>query len=159
PGAPQEPRTGGSDARRSARGDPGEPRSPAASFSAGRLRWTAPHHAPSVAPAPASARDGVEIAGTVVRIAYVSCDRGISAAGSNGAAPHIRELVNALVDRGVEVKLLAARTTSACAAEALACEVIDVDSESLLHQLRRRTARVEGATSAPGTRASEIHSL
>ena len=94
-----------------------------------------------------------------MRIAYVSCDRGVSAAGSNGAATHIRELVNALVERGVEVKLLTARATSAWAAEALACEVIDVDSEALLQQLRRRTARIEGATSAPGTRASEVHSL
>jgi len=94
-----------------------------------------------------------------MRIAYLSCDRGVSVSGSNGAATHIRELVNALVERGAEVKVLAARAATGGGAQALACEVIDVDTEAFLHRLRRRTARLEGAASAPGTRASEVHGL
>src|SRR2546425_908773 len=94
-----------------------------------------------------------------MRIAYLSCDRGVWVSGSNGAATHIRELVNALVDRGAEVKVLAARAATGDGAQALACEVSDVDTEAFLHRLRRRTARVEGAAGAPGTRASEVHGL
>ena len=94
-----------------------------------------------------------------MRIAYLSCDRGVSVSGSNGAATHIRELVNALVERGAEVKVLAARAATGGGAQALACEVIDVDTEALLHRLRRGTARMEGAASAPRTRASEVHGL
>ncbi|TMA99330.1 MAG: glycosyltransferase family 4 protein [Deltaproteobacteria bacterium] len=94
-----------------------------------------------------------------MRIAYLSCDRGVSVSGSNGAATHIRELVNALVERGAEVKVLAARAATGGGAQALACEVIDVDTEAFLHRLRRGTARMEGAASAPRTRASEVHGL
>src|SRR5437879_6602789 len=92
-----------------------------------------------------------------MRIAYLSCDRGVSVSGSNGAATHIRELANALVERGAEVKVLAARAATGGGAQALACEVIDVDTEAFLHRLRRRTAQVEGAAGAPGTRRSEVH--
>jgi len=94
-----------------------------------------------------------------MRIAYLSCDRGVSVSGNNGAATHIRELVNALVERGAEVKVLAARAATGGGAQALACEVIDVDTEALLHRLRRGTARMEGAASAPRARASEVHGL
>ena len=44
-----------------------------------------------------------------MRIAYVSADRGVAPTGSNGAATHVRELVNALVARAAEVKLLSPR--------------------------------------------------
>src|SRR5215471_8504506 len=92
-----------------------------------------------------------------MRIAYLCCDRGVSAGGRNGAATHLRQLVNALVDRGAEVKLLAARAGSEGARSGVACEVIDVDTDPLLQRLRRRAARLEDTGGA--NRASEIHGL
>jgi glycosyltransferase involved in cell wall biosynthesis len=94
-----------------------------------------------------------------VRIAYLSCDRGISVSGYNGAATHIRELVNALVERGAEVKVLVARAATGGGGEGIGCEVINADTDAFLQRLRRRTARVETAGGAPGSRASEVHGL
>jgi glycosyltransferase involved in cell wall biosynthesis len=93
-----------------------------------------------------------------VRIAYLSCDRGISVSGNNGAATHIRELVNALVEQGAQVKVLAARVPPSQGTGALTCEVIDVDTEPFLQRLRRRTARIDGTVGGPAA-ASEVHSL
>jgi len=92
-----------------------------------------------------------------MRIAYLCCDRGVSADGNNGAATHMRELVNALVDRGAEVKLLAARPGSERVGSRVACDVIDVDTDPLFQRLRRRGARFEEPATA--SRASEIHGL
>jgi len=92
-----------------------------------------------------------------MRIAYLCCDRGVAPGGSNGAATHVRELVNALVDRGAEMKLLAARPTLEHATATIACEVIEVDRDPLFQRLRRRAAPLGEGASANG--ASEIHGL
>jgi glycosyltransferase involved in cell wall biosynthesis len=93
-----------------------------------------------------------------MRIAYLSCDRGISVTGCNGAATHIRELVNALVARGVELKLLTARADRG-GSDPLASEIINVDTDAFLRRLRRRAARAEGSTTALGMQAAEVHGL
>jgi len=72
-----------------------------------------------------------------VRIAYVSADRGVAPTGSNGASTHIRELVNAVVARGAEVKLLTPRPGDGRGIDG---ELIDIDTDDVLPALRRLTA-------------------
>jgi len=91
-----------------------------------------------------------------VRIAYVSADRGIAPTGANGAATHLRELVNALVARAAEVKLLSPRPASG---PGLHCESVDIDTDDLLPRLRRLTARIDGGGPVAATQASEVHAL
>lgn len=94
-----------------------------------------------------------------MRIAYISCDRGISVTGSNGASTHIREFANALVAGGADVKILACRTSNGQAGEPVDCEVIEVDTDPLLQRLKRLTATADESRSAGGTHASEVHGL
>jgi len=91
-----------------------------------------------------------------VRIAYVSADRGVAPTGSNGASTHIRELVNAVVARGVEVKVLTARPGDGRGIDA---ELIDIDTDDVLPALRRLTAGLDGGNDAAATQASEVHGL
>ena len=91
-----------------------------------------------------------------MRIAYVSADRGVAPTGANGAATHIRELVNALVARAAEVKLFSPRPADG---PGLHCESVDIDTDDLLPRLRRLTARIDGGGAVAATQASEVHAL
>ena len=69
------------------------------------------------APGPAAARrvrrrwDGLDAAGgRLMRIAYVSADPGVPVYGRKGASIHVQEVIRALLARGIDVELLAART-------------------------------------------------
>ena len=83
-----------------------------------------------------------------MRIAYVSADRGVAPTGSNGASTHIRELVNAVVARGAEVKVLTARPGDG---RGIDCELIDLDTDDVLPTLRRLTASIDGGGNAAAT--------
>src|SRR5207245_5357555 len=87
-----------------------------------------------------------------VRIAYVSADRGVAPTGSNGASTHIRELVNAVVARGAEVKLLTPRPGDGRGIDG---ELIDIDTDDVLPALRRLTAGIDGGSDAAATQRSE----
>ena len=91
-----------------------------------------------------------------MRIAYVSADRGVAPMGSNGSATHMRELVNALVARAAEVKLLTPRLANG---PGVHCESVDIDTDDLLPTLRRLTARIDGGGGAAAIQASEVHGL
>ena len=91
-----------------------------------------------------------------MRIAYVSADRGVAPTGSNGASTHIRELVNAVVARGAEVKLLTPRPGDGRGIDG---ELIDIDTDDVLPALRRLTAGIDGGSDAAATQASEVHGL
>ena len=68
----------------------------------------------------------------------------------------MRELVNALVARAAEVKLLTPRLANG---PGVHCESVDIDTDDLLPTLRRLTARIDGGGGAAAIQASEVHGL
>lgn len=76
------------------------------------------------------------------RIAYVCADRGVPILGTKGGSTHIRELVNALVKRGADVCVLAARPTDGRGRTALRSRIIEVGSEKFPRTLRNRIRHV-----------------
>ncbi len=90
-----------------------------------------------------------------VRIAYISADRGIVPTGCNGAATHIRELANALVGAGADVKMLVPRPAGD---GGLRCELLGFETDPTPSKLRRLAARAEDAGGSTG-HASELHGL
>jgi glycosyltransferase involved in cell wall biosynthesis len=71
-------------------------------------------------------------------VAYVCADRGVPVLGTKGGSTHIRELVNALAERGAEVRILAARPTDGAVRTGVRARVIDVGSAAFLCSLRDR---------------------
>src|SRR5256712_10925924 len=86
-------------------------------------------------------------------IAYVCADRGIPLLGTKGGSTHIRELVNAMVRRGAEIRVLAARPTDGARRAALRARIIDVGAERFPRALRNRIRSI-----APGPSGDVIGS-
>jgi len=86
-------------------------------------------------------------------IAYVCADRGIPLLGTKGGSTHIRELVNAMVRRGAEIRVLAARSTDGARRAALRARIIDVGAERFPRALRNRIRSI-----APGPSGDVIGS-
>lgn len=59
-------------------------------------------------------------------IAYVCADRGVPVGGHKGASLHVAEMVRALLQRGADVTVLAARVADAAAAAYAGATVVDV---------------------------------
>lgn len=91
-------------------------------------------------------------------IAYVCADRGVPVGGHKGASLHVAELVRALLRRGADVTVLAARVADADAAAFAGATVVDVGGgraarrarEALLHSADA------GAGSAPAAEAAAV---
>src|SRR2546428_5187577 len=81
-------------------------------------------------------------------IAYVCADRGIPLLGTKGGSTHIRELVNAMVRRGAEIRVLAARPSDGARRAALRARIIDVDAERFPRALRDRIRSLAPSSSA-----------
>ena len=86
-------------------------------------------------------------------IAYVSADRGVPVGGTKGASIHVRGVAEALVRRGHEVHLLAARTDPE--ADGFASQVRGVPFDRVLKNVRRSVAEA-GSDAAL---ARDLHGL
>jgi len=93
----------------------------------------------------------------VLRIAYISADRGVVANGSTGSAVHVRELATALATRGHRITLLAANSDPS--GDALSWPTIDLSREAGLEDLRIAIAKSLRAAERPPEIAAEVYSL
>lgn len=89
-------------------------------------------------------------------IAYVCADRGVPVGGTKGASAHVDELTRALVARGAEVRILAARTAEDV--EHVAAPVLDIGNERQVRRLRQSLMAEAGDERAQAA-AAEAHAL
>lgn len=92
-----------------------------------------------------------------MRIAYICADRGVPPGGRGGSATHVREMVRALVARGIDITVLTAAAEGAAAA--LPCPVVDLQSGPLTAELRSRIAKAAHADEGGARAAHESYSL
>lgn len=91
-----------------------------------------------------------------MRIAYVCADRGISVEADTGSAIHVREMVRALAGRGERPTVFAATGGSIAGCTV---DVVDVGGDSLLDELRGRTAKALRVSGRDVARAAELYSM
>jgi glycosyltransferase involved in cell wall biosynthesis len=95
---------------------------------------------------------------TATHIAYVCADRGVPIGGRKGASAHVEELTRALVQPGVEVRIIAARTDERLNGGAHAVPIVDASADRATRHMRQllfygvRTERER-------TRAAEMYGL
>ncbi len=92
-----------------------------------------------------------------MRVAYICADRGVPPGGRGGSATHVREMVRALVARGIDMTVLAAAAEGAAAA--LPCPVVDLQGGPLCAELRSRIAKAAHADDEGVRAAHESYSL
>jgi glycosyltransferase involved in cell wall biosynthesis len=80
-------------------------------------------------------------------VAYVCADRGIPLLGTKGGSTHIRELVNAIVQRGAEVSVIAARATDGQPRASMRARIIELGADKFSRGLRDRLRSI---TPGPG---------
>src|SRR5262245_61892650 len=90
---------------------------------------------------------------TSPHVAYVCADRGIPLLGTKGGSTHVRELVNAMVRRGAEVRVLTARRSDGTRTALLGAGIIEVGNERFPRALRDRIRAI-----APGDTGDVIAS-
>lgn len=94
-----------------------------------------------------------------MRIAYISADRGVPVVGRSGSSTHVREIVRAFLDRGLDVTMLTACPPEVSARSALPCPTVDLAADPILQDLRMRAAEELRVSGHAALRASEIYSL
>lgn len=93
-----------------------------------------------------------------MRIAYICADPGVPVHGSTGSSTHVREMVRALVSRGLGVTLLAA-----CLADHRRSEApwpsVELTADPLIAELRSRLVGQLRTAGRGTSRASELQAL
>ncbi len=92
-----------------------------------------------------------------MRMAYICADRGVNPGGSGGSATHVRELVRALIRRGVDVTVMAA--SAGGAGSALGCTLIDLQNDASTADLRDRIYRALHDLGDSSRAPHEAHAL
>lgn len=95
-----------------------------------------------------------------MHFAYVCADRGIALDGAAGSSIHVREMVRALADKGVQITVY---TSSGAGApptgEHCQYTVVNLSGDAFLHELRTCTAKALREQDSEATQASEVYSL
>jgi glycosyltransferase involved in cell wall biosynthesis len=93
-----------------------------------------------------------------LHIAYVCADGGVPIGGRKGASTHVGELTRALVQRGAAVRILAARTAGAIAANHPSAPVIDLGTQTA-SRMMRQAVFAAAATRRQQAQAAEAYGL
>jgi len=95
---------------------------------------------------------------TALHIAYVCADRGVPIGGRKGASAHVWELTRALVERGADVRVIAARTDEHMNPHTAPAPVIDIGDDRATRQMRQ-LAFTDARSERQRTQAAEIFGL
>src|SRR5262245_12472806 len=90
---------------------------------------------------------------TSPHVAYVCADRGIPLLGTKGGSTHVRELVNAMVRPGANVRVLTARRSDGTRTARLGAGIVEIGNERFPRALRDRIRTI-----APGETGEVIAS-
>ena len=98
------------------------------------------------------------MSGRRLHIAYVCADRGIPIGGYKGASAHVAELTRALVARGADVHIVAARVHDGLTTEELPATTIDLNARRAVRQ-SRSTLYAAARTKRERNEAAELLAL
>ncbi len=93
-----------------------------------------------------------------LHVVYVCADRGVPIGGRKGASAHVWELTRALTQRGVEVRILAARRAESMDDHGLPAPVIDLGADRACRAMRQ-TVFSNAVTSRQQAVAAETYGL